>query len=263
MDLARALQPAAYLLAPVLIWQGVRLQRSLPRLEEAADPAGTAAGEDPPVRLAVLGDSAAAGVGTSSHRDALAGTLAAAVAAETGRAVSWRAVARSGATSQAVRELVPGLVDGDWRPDVVVVSVGVNDLKGLRPLRAWDRDVAALLAAIDQTTGDQTTGDQTTGDQTTGGAAVIVCAMAPVSRFPALPQPMRAVMALRAIAMDHTLRRLAGSRHVRADPAIIGPGFFAADGFHPSGQGYRAWAGDLAGPVTAALAARDRRPTSR
>jgi lysophospholipase L1-like esterase len=253
MDLARALQPAAYLLAPVLIVQGRRLQRSIPRLDEAAGPAGTVAGEPAPFRLAVLGDSTAAGVGTSSHRDALAGTLAAAVAARTGRAVSWRAVARSGATSQTARELVPGLVDGGWRPDVVVVSVGVNDLKGLRPLRAWDRDVAALLAAV----------EQTTGDQITDGAAVIVCAMAPVGRFPALPQPMRAVMALRAIAMDHTLRRLAGSRHVRADPAIIGPGFFAEDGFHPSGQGYRAWAGELAGPVIAALAARDRRPTSR
>jgi lysophospholipase L1-like esterase len=234
MDLARALQPAAYLLAPVLIWQGVRLRRRIPRLGEAAGPAGIAAGESPSARLAVLGDSTAAGVGTSSHEDALAGALAAAVAAQTGRAVSWRAVARSGVTSQTARELVPGLVDGDWRPDVVVLCVGVNDLKGLRPLRAWDRDVAALLAAI---------------DQTTGGAPVIVCAMAPVSRFPALPQPMRAVMALRAIAMDHTLRRLAGSRHVRADPAMIGPGFFAEDGFHPSSQGYRAWAGSLAGPV--------------
>jgi lysophospholipase L1-like esterase len=248
MDLARAMQPAACLLAPVLIWQGARLQRSIPRLDEAADPAGTVAGDAPPFRLAVLGDSTAAGVGTSTHRDALAGTLAAAVAERTGRAVSWRAVARSGATSRAVRELVPGLVDGDWRPDVVVISVGVNDLKGLRPLRAWDRDVAALLAAV---------------EQTTGGAAVIVCAMAPVGRFPALPQPMRAVMAMRAVAMDHTLRRLAGSRHVRADPAIIGPGFFAEDGFHPSGQGYRDWAGELAGPVAAALVARHRRPTSR
>jgi lysophospholipase L1-like esterase len=243
MDLARALQPAVYVLAPVLIVQGLQLRRRIPRLDEAAGPAGTAPGTSPPVRLAVLGDSTAAGVGTGSHEDALAGTLAADVAARTGRAVSWRAVARSGATSQTARDLVPGLVDGDWRPDLVVVCIGVNDLKGLRPLRAWDRDVAALLAAI---------------GETTGGAAVIVTGMAPVSRFPALPQPLRAVMALRAIAMDHALHRLAGSRHVQVDPSIVDGTFFAEDGFHPSGPGYRAWASHLAGPAAEALAASGR-----
>ena len=239
MDLARALQPLVYVLAPVLIYQGMVLRRRIPRLPEAADPAGTCAGAGPAVRLAVLGDSTAAGVGAARHRDALAGMLGAAVAGRTGRAVSWRAVARSGATSRTARDLVPGLVDGGWRPDVVVVVVGVNDLKNLRRLRDWDRDVAALLAAI---------------DERSGKVPVIICEMAPVSWFPALPQPMRAVMALRARAMDHVLRRLAGDRHVPVDPQIIGNGFFAEDGFHPSSSGYRTWAGQLAGPVDQAVA---------
>jgi len=236
MDLARALQPLVYVLTPVLIYQGMVLRRRIPRLPEAADPAGTCAGAGPAVRLAVLGDSTAAGVGAARHRDALAGMLGAAVAGRTGRAVSWRAVARSGATSRTARDLVPGLVDGGWRPDVVVVVVGVNDLKNLRRLRDWDRDVPALLAAI---------------DERSGKVPVIICGMAPVSRFPALPQQMRAVMALRARAMDHVLRRLAGDRHVPVDPQIIGNGFFAEDGFHPSSSGYRAWAGQLAGPAVA------------
>jgi lysophospholipase L1-like esterase len=238
MDLARALQPLAYLLAPVLIYQGRGLRRRIPRLPEATDPAGTAAGNPPPLRLAVLGDSTAAGVGASTHTDALAGQLAAAMAAQTGRSVSWRAVARSGATSLTARELVPRLVDADCRPDLVVVCVGVNDLKNLRSLRAWDRDVAALLAAIEDAAPE---------------ATVLVSGMAPVSRFPALPQPMRAVMALRAIAMDHALRRLAGGRHVPVDASMIGDGFFATDGFHPSSRGYQAWAAALAGPAAAAL----------
>lgn len=238
MDLARALQPLAYLLAPVLVYQGLGLRRRIPRLPEATEPAGTVTGNAPPLRLAVLGDSTAAGVGASTHEDALAGQLAAAMAAQTGRAVSWRAVARSGATSQTARELVPGLVDADWRPGLVVVCVGVNDLKNLRSLRAWDRDVAALLTAIEDAVPD---------------AAVIVSGMAPVSRFPALPQPMRAVMALRATAMDHALRRLAGRRHVPVDAAMIGDGFFATDGFHPSSHGYHAWAAALAGPAAVAM----------
>jgi hypothetical protein len=110
MDLARALQPAALLLAPVLLWQGLRLHRRIPRLGEAAGPAGIADGGAPSVRLAVLGDSTAAGVGTSSHQQALAGALGAAIAVRTGRAVSWRAVARSGATSQGCGRCGPGTV---------------------------------------------------------------------------------------------------------------------------------------------------------
>lgn len=244
MDLARAMQPLAYLLAPVLLYQGKGLRRRIPRLPEAADPAGVSAGRSPCIRLAVIGDSTAAGVGADRHQDALAGMLAAAVSAQAGREVSWQAVARSGVTSRTARDLVPGLVDGDWRPDVVVVLIGVNDLKNLRRLRDWDRDVAALLSAI---------------GETTGGVPVIVSGMAPVSRFPALPQPMRAVMALRARAMDRTLQREAGERHVPVTPRVIGNGFFAGDGFHPSSQGYRAWAGELAGPVVRAVA----RPVSR
>jgi len=234
LDLARAVQPLAYVLAPVLIFQGMTLRRRIPRLPEAAGPAGTASGRAPAVRLAVFGDSTAAGVGAERHADALAGQLAAAVAARTGRAVSWRAVALSGATSRTARDLVPGLVDGDWKPDVVVLAIGVNDLKNLRRLRDWDRDVPELLGAI---------------EETAGNVPVIVSGMAPVSRFPALPQPMRSVMAVRAKAMDRVLARVALGRHVPVDPRIIDSGFFATDGFHPSSAGYGAWADQLAAPV--------------
>lgn len=75
-----------------------------------------------------------------------------------------------------------------------------------------------------------------------------------MSRFPALPQPMRAVIALRARAMDRTLRRAAGDGHVPVNPQMIGSGFCAADGFHPSSLGYRVWASELAGPVARAVA---------
>jgi len=238
MSIARAMQPFAYLLAPILAVQGRRLSRRIPRLPEAGGTAGTTAGASPPVRLAVFGDSTAAGVGAKDHRHALAGLLGAAVGNATGRETSWRAVARSGATARSALGLVPDLVDGDWTPDVVVLLIGVNDLKDLRPLRAWDRDVPALVAAI---------------RERTGGVPLIVSEMAPVSRFPALPQPMRAVMALRARAMDETLRRAAGARHVAVDSKTIGDGFFAEDGFHPSSSGYGAWADQLTGPLVNAL----------
>jgi lysophospholipase L1-like esterase len=60
-------------------------------------------------------------------------------------------------------------------------------------------------------------------------------------------------MAVRATAMDRVLRQAGRGRHVPVDPSIIDSGFFAADGFHPSSAGYRAWADVLAGPVAQAV----------
>jgi lysophospholipase L1-like esterase len=233
MNLPRVAQPFALLLAPILIRQGRRLRKTMPRLPEATGPSGRVAGTAPAVRLAVFGDSTGAGVGADRHDEALAGHLGDGIARATGREVRWRAVARSGATSATARDLVPHLVEGDWRPDVVVVLIGVNDLKNLRRLRDWDRDVAALLAAI---------------HETAAGAQVIVSGMAPVGHFPSMPQPMRWVMGLRARAMDHELRREPG--YVPVDASMVRPEFFSRDGFHPSSRGYQEWAEHLTGPVT-------------
>lgn len=64
----------------------------LVRLPEAAgDDSGLTEGSEPALRLAVIGDSVAAGVGAADHREAMAGQLAAALSAMTGRAV-WMGV---------------------------------------------------------------------------------------------------------------------------------------------------------------------------
>lgn len=122
-----------YLSLPILAWQGRRIRVTVPRLPEAGGPtAGTARGDGTPLRIAVIGDSTAAGVGAQRHEAALPGYLAAEVARHTGRAVHWRVLARSGATAASVRHrLVPRLRD-DEPPHAVSVTVGVNDLLKLR-----------------------------------------------------------------------------------------------------------------------------------
>jgi lysophospholipase L1-like esterase len=60
--------------------------------------------------------------------------------------------------------------------------------------------------------------------------------------------------AAKVIVPGMALRREAGDRHVPVNPQMIGSDFFAEDGFHPSSQGYRAWAQELAGPAARAAA---------
>lgn len=241
-----------YLTAPILLVQGRGVRAATPRLPEAAGAStGTVHGTGPPLRIAVLGDSTAAGVGAQRHAEALPGFLAGEVARRTGRRVGWTVAGRTGYTADQVRrELAPGLANGA-RPDVVVLAIGANDLLAARPLRRFERDVAELVAAVRVAAG--------------APVPVLVSAMPPVGRFPALPQPMRAVLGRRGRAMDARLRRVAGHLpEVRHVPFVL-PGdtdaFFGADGFHPGPDGYRRWAGELAAFVVESVRAeRNARP---
>ncbi|REE99018.1 SGNH/GDSL hydrolase family protein [Thermomonospora umbrina] len=235
----RAVQPFALLLAPILAVQGRGVRATTPRLPEAAGPdEGAVDGRGPVLRLTVLGDSTAMGVGAERHAEALPGFLAAVIAERTGRPVAWRVAGRTGTTARRLREdHVPGLAAAD----LVVIMVGVNDLLRLRPLRAWERDVRDLVTAVREVLGPVP-------------VPVLVTGMPPLHRFPSLPQPLRAVMGLRAHAMDHAARRAAARlprvAHVRAAGGDPGDErFFGADRFHPSVEGYRLWAGQLAGPA--------------
>jgi lysophospholipase L1-like esterase len=253
-DLAiRLIQPLNLLLLPVLALQGRQVQRDTPRLPEAAITEGTAPGTSPgpgrePVRLLVLGDSMAAGVGVDHNDNALAGTTARALADRTGSPVVWRVAARTGATAGYTADKLAGRAEGSHDSDgpdghdAVVVSVGVNDVLRFRSLRAWDQDIRRLAAVIRQTNGDR--------------ATILFSGLPPLGLFPALPDPLRTALALRGRLLDHALAALApelGTVHtpmpldaMAAEPAA----FFARDGFHPSAHGYQALAEAFA-PVIA------------
>lgn len=213
-----------------------RLLREIPLLSEAGgEDHGETAGSGQPLRLAVLGDSAAAGVGAPNHQVALAGQTADTLALLTGRALSWRVTARSGATARTIRrDLVPRLTDPhtQWRPDIVLLVVGVNDATRLRPPAAFRRDVALLIATIRSHLGTP--------------VPVLLAGLPPVSRFPVLPTPLRQLLGIYARRLDHQLHLLARpGKDVFHLPVgslpIYRPDFFAEDKFHPSPVGYRAW----------------------
>jgi len=65
------------LLAPLLVWQGKQTRRTTPRLPEAGgEPHGQYGDGEPALRLLVIGESTAAGVGVAHHQDGLASQLA-------------------------------------------------------------------------------------------------------------------------------------------------------------------------------------------
>jgi len=227
-------------LLPLLYVQGRMVRRRTPKVPEAAGPpTGRVQGGGPPLRLVVIGESTVAGVGAPTHAEALTGQLAVAIARKRQRAVQWQALGRSGISARdAFDLLVPELnqTQADW----VVLALGVNDVLRFRSPPGWQKDLRQLIDALRQKLG------------------MVPIILAPVPRmqhFPALPQPLRSILGLRARLLDQAACALAGRLpHVVHVPFTIAPeakGLYCLDGFHPSVKGYAAWAEQLAAAVPA------------
>lgn len=235
--LLRCAQMVVWTAVPVLLPQGRWVRATTPRLPEARGTRGTVAGGfgRRPLNLLVLGDSTAAGVGVSHHRDGIAGHLAAALAERSGREVGWRVVARSGATvGEVERRHLPVVVDGP-PPDVIVVLAGVNDTLRLTRLATVRATMTRLLTELRRHYPD---------------TCVLLSGTPQLHRFPALPAPTRQVLGLRARAVDRVAAQTAGNvpgaAYVTVPDLTATAGVFATDGFHPGPHGYRTWARSLA-----------------
>lgn len=215
--------------APLLIVQGRRLRRDTPRLPDAAAPwSGTVAGPDP-LRLLVLGDSTAAGVGAPTQNEALPGHLAREFADRFGRGVEWRAVGRNGATS---RHLVDDyLAEATSAPfDLVFLSIGANDALGLRSRGAFARDLHTLIDGLRAAAPSST---------------ILMSSLPAFFRFELLPNPLRFHLYLHSRSLEDAARAVIARTeraHMSPPPPPYTPGFFATDLFHPSALGYRDWA---------------------
>lgn len=221
---------AAVLLAPLLIAQGLWTRRRTLKLPEPEGPRTGSAGKGPQLRVLILGDSAAAGVGVNNQAEALAGRLVQRLAG-TFR-IDWRLEATTGhKTSDALLRLDRI----EPQPfDAVIVSLGVNDVTGLSSMASWrsgQRDLREQLG------------------RRFASPMIICCGLPPMHAFPALPQPLRWILGRRARRFDRALQA-----DITKEPAVhffslrftADVSVIAADGFHPGPEVYRQWAAGVA-----------------
>ena len=96
-------------LMPLLIAQGRRVRGTALKLPEAAgERRGVAGTGKVALRVLIVGDSSAAGVGVGTQDEAFAGQLAHALAERTGAAVGWQLVATSGHTAHDAARALAG-----------------------------------------------------------------------------------------------------------------------------------------------------------
>ncbi len=226
---------ATLALGPLLLLQGRYVRRVTPVLPEPPGPRQGRSGTGPRLRLLVLGDSAAAGVGAATQGEALMGQLVQALMPQFD--LDWKLVARTGATTADTVQTLAAMESE--RFDVVVTSLGVNDVTGGRSPRRWIADQAQLVSLL----------------RTKFGAdRVLLSALPPMHLFPALPQPLRAYLGAQALRYNTALRAFAMTApgcawvplEVTQDRAHM-----AHDGFHPGPPVYAAWADLLARQILA------------
>ncbi len=216
-------------LLPILAAQAVLARRRAPRLPEPPGPReGLVPADDPlgEVRLLIVGDSSAAGVGVVHQDRALSGFLARAVARHARHDVHWQLKARSGVTTQQALRLVQR--DRPREADIAVVVTGVNDvIDQVTPRRA---------VIVRERLADWLLGHA-------GVVHVVFAPLPPVEDLPLLPQPLRRIAGLDAREHDAALAAWASGRrdvsHVPIPDLRLTPDVLAEDAFHPGEPVYR------------------------
>lgn len=208
----------------------------------ATDGAGAVAGAAGVLRLAMLGDSSAAGLGAECA-DLLPGVVVArGLAEESGRPVRLDTHAVSGSTSRRLGEQVDLALPG--RPHVVVLLIGANDVTHRIPPQV----AAALLGDAVRRLRD-------------AGVAVVVGTCPDLGIVRPVQQPLRGVLHTWSLALARFQRaavQQAGGVTVPladllAADFLARDDYFSDDRFHPSGLGYAAAAAVLLPGVCAAL----------
>jgi lysophospholipase L1-like esterase len=224
-----ASRPTAMALSPLLVRQARRVRQRTPRLPEASGDRTSielTAGATDLLRLLVVGESTAAGVGVADLRDALPRQLAVALAARRQCNVKWSMSARTGATASfTARELAPVAPIGQ---DIAVVMVGVNDALRFTSRPTWRTHIDQLINELEQ--------------HMRPSGQVLLAGLPDLGRFGTFPQPLRVVLGLHARALDHDLRTIAGRRAgvtYLAMPPVSSPELFAEDRFHPNAAAYQ------------------------
>lgn len=180
------------------------------------------------MRVLVLGDSAAAGVGCATQQQAVLGQWVAALSEHA--EVEWQLVAKSSLTCAQVLALLRETDLTTKTFDLVLVSVGVNDVTRRTASKKWQADLAELTAYL---------------THQLQAKHIFYTALPPMHKFPALPQPLRWLVGEQAKHLNKLLQLHCGQQHNTYYLAFEVPyesKFIAADGYHPSADAAALWA---------------------
>jgi lysophospholipase L1-like esterase len=222
-----------WLLLPVSAIQGLWLSLKAIRLPEATGKRSGVCGQGNSLQLVALGDSIIAGVGTGEISRSMPVQFAQALSDSQACSVQWRIEAANGADISELIHQLRGLAD-QQQADIVLISIGVNDVTGRTSLRHWKSQLNILTHEL-----------RIKWPQ----ATVIFAGLPPMSKFPLPSQPLSFSLGFRASKLDKiSADLLADQQNMIHIPTDLDPAHhdFCEDGFHPSAKACKFWAQGLA-----------------
>jgi len=195
---------------PVAAAQGMWMRSTIKMAPPTAGPTGGTA--CPPLRIAVLGESTAAGCGAGRPDDAITGCLARDINARTQWPVHWQEIGQFGATARRIRYwLLPQLAED---LHVAVLLAGGSDVMSRRSPDHWRDNLSVIV------------------DGLTGRADhVVVARIPPFALFSSVPATLGRYLSERAAALDDISRQICAVRPCTSRVTITEvppPHFFAS-----------------------------------
>jgi len=265
------------LFAPIYLYQGRKIKRDTVRLpepdgerfghvelqSEKDNDSAASASNLQTLSLMVVGDSAAAGVGSQTQQEALVGKLIPALQQQPAistqfNALSWSLQATTGHTSFDILRRLYVLPAPSQPVDVMVLSVGVNDTTANVSTSKWQQQIEDIISIAQRKFGVR---------------ELIFLSLPPMAQMPAIPAPLNNFVGAKASSLDQVLQQVCTDHdgvnymatdfarmieeHSNGTPIDIAV-MFASDGFHPSSITYGYWAQQLAALITQLL-----NPTSK
>jgi lysophospholipase L1-like esterase len=232
---------AFWALLPLTGVQGLFLRRKALRLPPPPGDVSGYCGQGSVLHLVALGDSIIAGIGAAEREHTLPVQYAEALSTRLNQQVAWHAEGENGAK---ISDLLVRLRAMKPPPpaDVILLSIGVNDVTGLSSTRQWRQQLITLVEEL-----------RSSWPQ----ALVVFAGLPPMEKFPLPPHPLRFSLGLRAGIFDRIARTvISPQKRMLHLPTEINPQQhgFCADGFHPCAESYAIWGSELANRTYAQIA---------
>lgn len=230
------LKISTFALIPALVIQGHYVKKNIITLPEPEGEREGVRGQGPALSILIVGDSAAAGVGVEHQDDALTGAILSAL--EHDFTVTWKLQAKTGDTTSKVTRSIDTLSSQHY--DVVVTSVGVNDVTKLMPADVWIKKQEKFYARLEEKFSPN---------------LIIAAGVPPMNMFPALPNPLAWLFGQYAKKMNQQLANFVQKKTnmdwIEYDVAQYKKLNLemAKDGFHPSKEIYALWGQNVAAKI--------------
>lgn len=232
------LKASTIVLIPALMIQSHQVKKNSLGLDEPAGERQGETGQGKALYILIVGDSAAAGVGVKNQADALLGNVLKQLQDQFH--IHYRLHAKTGHTSSQVIRALDELNSQHY--DVVLTSVGVNDVTKLMSADVWIKKQQQLYAKI---------------EEKFTPTLIIAASVPPMNLFPALPNPLGWLLGQYAKKMNQQLAKLIAQNSkmtwveydIQQYQALNLK--MAEDGFHPSKEIYAIWAEQVADKIRA------------